>query len=178
MSVGPPLPPLFWLLLLTVCLHCSQVGPQGATAASLLAASRPGLPFFDLEQRKQSPEPEVGISIAELLASGDRVLSVLPHDLVAEGWVQVQLGYFWKHFSFILPNLAHQPSSLNRIMAPLLRPSGISVGVGIFVRVLDSANFRMSLNRGGGDVYPGIPPQLCSATTRTPPAPRQGTLLC
>lgn len=59
---------------------------------------RPGLPFFDLEQRKplsrSSPEPGVGISIAELLASGDRVLSVVPHDFVAKGWVQVQLWLF------------------------------------------------------------------------------------
>ena len=39
----------------------------------------------DLSQRKHLPRPEpgLGISIAESLASGDRALSVLPHDLVA-----------------------------------------------------------------------------------------------
>lgn len=36
----------------------------------------------------------MGISIADLLASGDRVLSVLPHDLVAKVWVQVQPWLF------------------------------------------------------------------------------------
>lgn len=36
----------------------------------------------------------MGISIAELLASADRVLSVVPHDLVAKGWVQVQPWLF------------------------------------------------------------------------------------
>lgn len=72
--------------------------------------------LFDLEQRKHhgvwarththshthTPEPGVGISIAELLASGDRVLSVLPHDLVAKGWVQVQPWLFLETLLFFL----------------------------------------------------------------------------
>ena len=51
----------------------------------------------DLQQRKHlPPHPEIGagISIAESVASGDSVLSVLLHDLVAKGWVQVQLWLF------------------------------------------------------------------------------------
>ena len=36
----------------------------------------------------------MGISIAESVTSGDSVLSVLLHDLVVKGWVQVQLWLF------------------------------------------------------------------------------------
>lgn len=43
----------------------------------------------------------MGISIAELLASVDRALSVLPHDLVAKGWVQVQPWLFLEIFLFL-----------------------------------------------------------------------------
>lgn len=89
-----------------LCLHCPQVGPH-STYCSFIPGPVNGqdccwptarTAFFDLEHRKplsrSSPEPGVGISIAELLASGDRVLSVVPHDLVAKGWVQVQLWLF------------------------------------------------------------------------------------
>lgn len=76
----------------------------------------------------------MGISIVESLASGDRVFSVLPHDLVARAGSRCSFGYFWKHFSFsfILLRLPYQSSSLKVILALLPRPSDISVGVGIF----------------------------------------------
>lgn len=97
-STGPPLQLLLLLLLLTILSFLpteSWVGHTLLTAASLQALSWPGLPLTSNRGNTfLQPEPGVGISIVELLASGDRVLSVLPHDLVAKGWVQVQAWLF------------------------------------------------------------------------------------
>lgn len=80
------------------------------------------------------------------------------------------LGYFWKHFSFsfISSSLAHQSSSLKVILAPLPRPSDISVGVGIFHDGSGLyADFQMSLCMGTGwYVDQGIPPQCCLGPLR------------
>lgn len=52
----------------------------------------------------------MGISIAESPASGDRVLSVLPHDLVAKGRVQVQPWLFLETLLLFLYFLKSGPS--------------------------------------------------------------------
>lgn len=71
---------------------------QASGLARLTPAPRswPGLPLtlhrgniFHLSGGSQA-----GISMAELLFSGDRVLSVLLHGLVAKDWVQVQSWLF------------------------------------------------------------------------------------
>lgn len=89
------------------CLHLSRAPTPATSVAVLLDPSvvlvhtgplelailnfllfipaRPAGTAIDLKQRKHLPRPEpgAGISRAELLAAGDRVLSALPHDLVA-----------------------------------------------------------------------------------------------
>lgn len=97
-SAGLPVKLLLLLLLLTILSFLpteNWVGHTLLTAASLQAPSWPDLPLTSNRGNTfLQPEPGVGISIVELLASGDRVLSVLPHDLVAKGWVQVQAWLF------------------------------------------------------------------------------------
>ena len=79
------------------------------------------------------PETRVGISIAESVTSGDSVLSVLLHDLVVKGWVQVQLWLFQEtlllFLFFFSLSLAHQSFSLKVILVPLPRPSDMCVQV-------------------------------------------------
>ena len=64
----------------------------------------------------------MGISIAESVTSGDSVLSVLLHDLVVKGWVQVQLWLFQEtlllFLFFFSLSLAHQSFSLKVILVP------------------------------------------------------------
>lgn len=104
-SIGPPLQPLSLLPLLTIL----SLLPTGGATLHFILGPVNGQDCLSLTLNREtraspspsfpsSPEPGVQISIAELLASGDRVLSKLCHmTLWQRAGSRCSLGYFWKH---------------------------------------------------------------------------------
>lgn len=147
-------------------------GQVGLTAASPHPpVPWPGLPLT-LQPGSISPvwrEHGVGISIAELLASGDKALSVLSPILWPRSGSRCSHGYFWKYcsFFFILPKSDSSGIFFSEgdfgSSAYTIRHFSRLI---IFQEVSSGLyNFRKNLNIGRNR-YLGIHPQLCLTKTR------------